>query len=98
MGTSTTRSGCSGHSGHHMRGSPLQRSPCDGLLRVLCILPCRNPPICNRYFIYSSSPTTKRRALVGQLVWKSSEGHPMRPNTLSYAASEHNNCERSEHH
>ncbi len=27
----------SGHIGHRMRGSPLQRSLCDGLLLVLCI-------------------------------------------------------------
>lgn len=35
-GTST-RSRCSGHSGYRMRGSPLRRSLCDGLLLVLCI-------------------------------------------------------------
>jgi hypothetical protein len=41
MGASTTCSCCSGHSGYHMRGSPLRRSMSDGLLLVLCILPFR---------------------------------------------------------
>lgn len=39
-GHMTTRSCYSRDSDHHMRGSPLCRSLCDGHLLVLCILPC----------------------------------------------------------
>jgi len=38
------------YNGYYMRGRPLPRSLCDGLVLVLCIEPCRNPFSCNRSF------------------------------------------------